>query len=128
MVSPKTLKQFLFFTAIGGIGTGGHYLTLITLVEGGMLTAVPASVAGFVVGAIINYILNYRFTFNSNKSHKEAMSKFFIVAIVGAIINTLLMHVGVNIIQLHYLLAQITATAIVLMWNFIINKVWTFQA
>ena len=94
--------------------------------ESGLLTAVPASVAGFTVGAIINYVLNYRFTFNSKKSHKEAMSKFFIVAIIGAIINTALMYVGVNLLHAYYLLAQIAATGIVLLWNFLINKYWTF--
>ena len=126
LVSSKTLKQFFYFSAVGGIGTGGHYLTLITLVENNVLSAVPASVAGFTIGAIINYMLNYHFTFNSNKSHKEAMSKFFIVAIFGAIINTALMYIGVDIVHVYYLLAQISATAIVLFWNFIINKYWTF--
>jgi putative flippase GtrA len=62
------------------------------------------------------------------KSHKEAMSKFFAVAIFGAIVNTTLMYVGINIIHMYYLLSQIVATGIVLIWNFIINKVWTFQA
>lgn len=126
MVSRKTLKQFIVFTGVGGIGTGGHYLTLITLVENHILSAVPASVAGFGVGAVINYLLNYHFTFNSKKSHKEAMSKFFIVASIGAVINTALMYVGVNIVHTYYLLAQIAATAIVLLWNFLINKYWTF--
>jgi putative flippase GtrA len=126
LVSKHTLRQFFLFSAIGAIGTGGHYLTLIALVESGFLTAVPASIAGFTVGALINYILNYHYTFNSSKSHKEAMSKFFIVAIIGAIVNTAIMYVGVNIIHAYYLLAQIVATGIVLLWNFIINKYWTF--
>jgi putative flippase GtrA len=128
LVSRRTIRQFVFFTAVGGIGTGAHYLTLIGLVEGGLLTAVPASVAGFTVGAIINYVLNYRFTFNSNKSHGEAMSKFFTVAIVGCIINATLMYIGVNIIQVYYLVAQVISTGTVLIWNFITNKLWTFQA
>jgi putative flippase GtrA len=128
LVSRKTIKQFVFYTAVGSIGTCGHYLTLVALVESGLLTAVLASVAGFTVGALINYVLNYWFTFNSNKFHGEAMSKFFTVAILGAIINTTLMHIGVNIIQMYYLVAQIIASGIVLVWNFTINKVWTFQA
>jgi putative flippase GtrA len=126
LVSKHTLKQFVFFSAVGGIGTGGHYLTLVTLVEGKWLSPVPASVAGFIVGALINYVLNYHFTFNSKKSHKEAMSKFFVVALFGAMINTGLMYIGVDVLHAYYLLAQIGATAIVLLWNFIINKYWTF--
>jgi len=127
LLSRTTLKQFIFFTAIGGIGTGGQYITLIALVESGLLGAVPASVAGVTVGAVINYFLNYRFTFNSKKSHKEAMTKFFIVAAFGAIINTALMYVGIHTLHLYYLLSQIVATGIVLLWNFIANKFWTFK-
>ena len=126
MVSRHTLKQFLLFSAVGAIGTLGHYLTLVTLVESRLLHAVPASVVGFMVGAIINYLLNYRFTFRSRKSHKEAMSKFFVVAVIGAVINTILMYLGVDVFHLYYLLAQILATGIVLLWNFIVNKFWTF--
>ena len=128
LVSRKTIKQFVFFTAVGGIGTSGHYLILIVLVEKFLLNIVPSSIAGFTVGAVINYVLHYWFTFKSNKSHREAISKFFTVAILGAIINTILMHIGVNIIQMYYLVAQAISTGSVLVWNFIINKVWTFQA
>jgi putative flippase GtrA len=127
LLSRTTLKQFILFTAIGGIGTGGQYVTLVALVESGLLDAVPASVIGFAVGAVINYFLNYRFTFNSNKSHKEAMTKFFIVAVCGALLNTALMYVGIHTLRLYYLLAQIVATGIVLLWNFAANKLWTFK-
>lgn len=127
MLSRTTLKQFILFTAIGGIGTGGQYVTLVALVESGLLGAVPASVIGFAVGAVINYFLNYRFTFNSNKSHKEAMTKFFIVAVFGALLNTALMYVGIHTLHWYYLLAQIIATGIVLLWNFAANKLWTFK-
>jgi putative flippase GtrA len=127
LVSRNTLKQFIYFTAIGGIGTGGQYITLIALVESNLFSALPASIVGITVGAVINYFLNYRFTFKSTKSHKEAMSKFIIVAIFGAIINTGLMYVGINVLYLYYLLAQIIATGIVLLWNFTANKLWTFN-
>jgi putative flippase GtrA len=127
LLSRYTLKQFILFAAIGGIGTAGQYVTLIALVETQLLKAIPASVVGFSVGAVINYFLNYKFTFNSNKSHKEAMTKFFIVAVIGALINTGLMYVGINRLHIYYLLAQIVATGIVLLWNFTANKLWTFR-
>lgn len=128
MLNKHTFRQLIIFTAIGAIGTAGHYTVLILLVELGIMSAVPASVAGFVVGAIINYLLNYRFTFNSDKPHTEAFSKFMTVAVITACINTLLMYVGVEIIRVHYLLAQIVATGVVLLINFIANKLWTFQS
>lgn len=127
LISARTFKQFILFATVGIVGTAGQYLALFVLVEGNILEKVPASIAGFTVGAVINYFLNYRFTFNSKKSHREAIIKFFIVAIIGAAINTTLFYIGIQLLHLYYMLAQVVATAIVLLWNFIANKLWTFK-
>ncbi len=121
-----TFVQFLMFAGIGAIGTIGHYTTLIVLVQFWRLDPVVASSLGFIVGAVINYILNYHFTFQSDKRHSEAIIKFFIVAAIGACINGFIMYIGVENTNINYMLVQIFATGIVLLWNFIVNKLWTF--
>lgn len=123
----KGLNQFVIFSAIGAVGTVGHYATLILLVEVLSQPPILASSLGFVVGALINYILNYHFTFKSNKPHREALLQFLLVAAVGAGINAGLMYLCIEFLQLHYFIAQLLATGIVLLWNFIINKYWTFN-
>lgn len=122
----NTIGQFLMFAGIGAVGTLGHYTTLIVLVQFWMVDPVFASSFGFVVGAIINYILNYRFTFNSNKRHREALAKFLTVAVIGAGINGIIMYAGVENTHINYLIVQLFATAVVLLWNFMVNKIWTF--
>jgi putative flippase GtrA len=126
MLNKPVLKQFLLFAGLGLFGTAGHYTTLISLVELGGVDPVYATTTGFVVGAIINYILNYRITFRSDKKHHEALTKFLLVAAVGAAINSLIMYLGTDWLALHYFLVQIVATGIVLLWNFLLNKLWTF--
>lgn len=121
-----TIGQFLMFAGIGAIGTVGHYTVLIVLVQFWAVDPVFASSFGFVVGAIINYILNYHFTFQSDKQHAEALTKFLIVATIGAGINGLIMYIGVENTRINYLVIQIFATLVVLIWNFVVNKVWTF--
>ena len=121
-----TIGQFLLFAGVGAIGTLGHYTTLIVLVQFWAVDPVFASSLGFVVGAIINYILNYHFTFQSDKRHAEALTKFLIVATIGAGINGFIMYIGVENTNINYLLVQIFATGVVLLWNFIVNKLWTF--
>lgn len=122
----KTSQQFFIFTGIGAIGTSGHYSTLILLVQAFNIDPVFASTAGFIVGALINYLLNYRITFASQKKHRETLIKFFSVAILGALINGLIMSTGISMFDLHYLVIQVIATCIVLGFNFISNKYWTF--
>ena len=122
----KTSQQFIIYTGIGAIGTTGHYVTLILLVQVIHTNPVIATTIGFVIGTLINYALNYRLTFNSNKRHREALTKFFSVASLGAVINTAIMTVGINLLALHYLVIQVIATCFVLTLNFTANKYWTF--
>ena len=112
---------------VGAVGTSGQYVTLILFVEAMHQNPVLSSTLGFLVGAIINYILNYRYTFKSSKPHREALVKFLLVASIGAGVNTGLMYILIESIRLHYIIAQLLATAAVLVWNFAANKYWTFQ-
>lgn len=124
--SKGTIAQFLLFAGIGTIGTLGHYTILIVLVQFWTVDPVFASSLGFIVGAIINYILNYHFTFQSDKRHAEALTKFLIVATIGAGINGFIMYIGVENTNINYMIVQIFATFAVLLWNFVVNKLWTF--
>lgn len=121
------LKQFLRFAGAGAIGTAVQYVVLIVLVQLEWLEAVAASFLGFVCGALVNYFLSHRYVFSSSLPHREAIFKFFIVAVVGLGINTMIMAAGVHWLNLHYLLVQIIATGLVLAWNFAGNKSWTFR-
>lgn len=120
------VKQFLRFTGVGAVATSGHYITLILLVEFAGIDAVPASLSGFVLGALINYSLNRSYTFQSNVAHSIALPKFFAIAAIGALLNTMIISLAVNQLAIHYLISQVLATGIVLFWGFIGNRLWTF--
>ena len=121
------VRQFLVFASVGAVGTLVHYCVLITLVTFGLTDAVLGSAFGFVSGAFTNYILNYRITFQSRKRHIEALPKFFTVAVAGLVLNTAIMALAFVKLNLHYLIAQAIATGIVLLWNFVGNRIWTFS-
>ncbi|MBS0309050.1 MAG: GtrA family protein [Proteobacteria bacterium] len=121
-------RQFVRFAGVGCVSAIGHYGLLILLVHGAGVAAVPASSAGALLGALINYSLNYRFTFQSNKKHTESVGKFALVAVIGLLLNTLLMWIGVDLLHLYYLLSQILTTGLVMVWSFLGNRFWTFHA
>lgn len=121
-------QQFVRFAGVGCISAIGHYGLLVLLVQGFAADAVLASAAGAMLGALINYSLNYRFTFRSRQQHRQSVLKFAVVAVFGLLLNTLLMWVGVDLLALHYLLAQIVTTGLVLIWSFLGNRFWTFNA
>ncbi len=121
------LNQFLYFTGFGAVGTFVQYVVLIGFAQITDVSPVITSATGFVLGAFVNYILNYRYTFRSTKDHREAMIKFMAVALVGLVLNTLIMAVTTEFFTMHYLLAQVIATGLVLIWNFAGNLLWTFR-
>jgi putative flippase GtrA len=119
------LTRFVRYLAVGGIATAIQYVLLILLVRALGMEPTAASTIGFALSAIVNYLLNYSFTFRSDRPHGPAAAKFAVLATSGLLINAVIMHLLVNA-GVRYLMAQVCATAVVLLWGFIGNTVWTF--
>jgi putative flippase GtrA len=120
------LRQFLVFASVGAVGTGVQYVMLIALVAIGA-NPVAGSTVGFLAGAVVNYMLNYRLTFRSTMSHRRATPRFATIAASALLLNTALMSAAIYWLRLPYLPAQIIATAVVLIWNYVFSRLWTFN-
>lgn len=127
MPSHPLLKQFLSFALVGLVGTAAQFMVLYGLVSQAAVNPVAASTLGFVIGALVNYWLNYRLTFRSTKKHHDALPRFMTVAGGGCLLNGALMAMLLSRIPVHYLLAQVVVTGLVLLWNFLANRFWTFR-
>lgn len=123
----ELLQQFIRFVGVGCCSAVGHYGLLILLVQALHADPVVASAAGALLGAWINYTLNYRYTFRSTKRHRDSVTKFAVVAMVGLLLNTLFMWLCVELLRMHYLLGQIVTTGLVMLWSFGANRSWTFR-
>ena len=119
------LTRFFKFALVGAVATGLQYLILIVLVSAAGLTPTVSSTIGYALSAMLSYWLNYRFTFRSDRAHAPAMAKFATLVVVGLAINAALMK-GLTGAGWYYVAAQIVATAVVLVWNFMGNSLWTF--
>lgn len=119
-------RQLFLFLLVGGSCTAFHYLVLIALVSIGRLSPAFASSIGFSLSAILNYAFNRRLTFRSDASHHAAFPKFLGVAISGLGLNASLLLLLNERLGWHYMVAQIIATGMTLVWNFTFHKIWTF--
>lgn len=120
------LVQFVLFAAVGCAAAVGHYGTLIALAEALATPPVLASAVGFVVGGVISYLLNYGHVFRSDRDHLPTATRFVAVALVGLCLNSAIMWALTEGLAVHYLLAQLTATGLVMVWSFAANRYWTF--
>lgn len=120
------LNQLGRFLLVGGLATALHYCILFLLVHWSGFGAVFASSIGFAISAIFNYGLNRNFTFRSDATHGKAFPRFLAVALCGGGINAALIALLTIPFSVHYMLAQVVATIVTLVWNFIVNRLWTF--
>ncbi len=112
-----TAQQFLRFALVGAVATAVHYTILIALVEFADVEPLPATSAGFVAGAVVSYTLNRRYTFDSQQHFARGLITFIAVGFVGLFLNGLIVSTLVSA-GLIYILAQMIATGLVLIWNF----------
>jgi putative flippase GtrA len=130
-LSPVT-RQFGSFFGVGLVAAVVHYGVLIGLVELGGARPVPATLAGYVAGGLVSYGLNRRYTYRSDRSHREASWRFAVVALVGFLLTWALMSffgwlAGAGFARSYvYLGAQLVTTGVVLFWSFAAHKLWTF--
>jgi putative flippase GtrA len=120
------LSQFSRFLLVGGFSTALQYLILFALVRGATVDPVVASTIGYALSALANYDLNYRLTFRSRQPYLGGMARYAIVMTTGLLLNGAVMAAGTKLLGLHYLVAQVAATIVVLFWNFFAHRRWTY--
>jgi putative flippase GtrA len=121
-----TVRQFLRFASVGAVATVVHYGVLIALVELAGVGAVLATSLGFLAGVVVSYALNRRLTFVTRQPIGTAFIKYLLALTVGLAINGGIV-AGLQPLGLHYLIAQVIATGVVLFWNFGASRYLVFR-
>ncbi|GLK83728.1 GtrA family protein [Ancylobacter defluvii] len=121
------LRHFLLFASLGALGTLAQYAVLVMLASGAGIDPVAASTAGFLTGGVVNYLLSRSIAFRSDRPHREAAPRFFLVAGCGLVLNALMMAGFTRGLSLPYLPAQLVATGLLVLWHYAGNLLWTFR-
>ncbi|WP_428818681.1 GtrA family protein [Microbulbifer sp. MCCC 1A16149] len=113
------------FALVGGFATALQYGLLVAMVEVLDVFAVLASALSFCCSALANYLLNYYLTFQGGVQHRRALPRFVLVAALGLTINTLCFSLALAVAP--YLLAQVVATLVTLVVNFVLHHFWIYR-
>lgn len=143
----REAKRFVKFAMVGTAGMITH-LTIANILNFGFhFPDTLANTIGFLTAVLQNYLLNYRWTFadrrySTTKARWLQVSQFAVVSIVGLGINTVvreivshvmypvwqtLLHNPMVVKVVNYNFSIAVAIGVVLFWNFIINRLWTFR-
>ena len=141
----KNITQFIKFLAVGVLNTlidwAVFYLLIFFLIPNQPLTAKAIS---FTVAVINSFVLNSIWTFRDefysgikNKSLKfyrltNYFVRFILVSLVGFGINYLtfkyvITNLSGSLAAHSNIIGLVAASGAALVWNFIINKLWTYK-
>lgn len=124
----RILRQFIKFGIVGITSTiidWGIYLLLTRFLDTFYLMA---KILSFAVAVLNSYIWNRRWTFRSQDPKRlNQFIKFLIISIIGLVVNTFIMYLAVDKFRLSDIYGLFLATAIVMIWNFLANKFYTFK-
>jgi dolichol-phosphate mannosyltransferase len=103
----------LFFRE-GSDGLGVHYI--------------PAAVLAFCVAVTNNFLWNRYWTFDARHGHAGFQAARFLTVSVAALgINLIVLELLISVGDLAELPSQAIAVAVAMPFNFIGNKIWTFD-
>lgn len=119
LFNPWLIKEFIRYALVGGISFLADFgtLTLFEELIFGQTTdwkIFISTAVGFIVGLVVNYILSLIFVFRAqdNKNSGRSVGDYLIfalVSIIGLGITEGFMHLGVNVIGVHYMIIKIAA-------------------
>lgn len=125
---PGMARQFRRYVLAGSAALATHLTVLILLVE---LTGMPktaATMVGFAAALPVNYLLQHAFVFSpQSRDHAVFFTRYLVVTLTAAGLNALLFAGLVRGGQVPYPVAQVIATGVIFVLNFLANRSFTFR-
>lgn len=128
MIDLSFVLKFIKFGVVGIMGMMVDFGLTYLLKEPLKVNKYIANSIGFTFAATSNFILNKLWTFNNSDTHIAAQfSKFFIISILGLLLNSLIIFLLTDHkFRMNFYIAKAIATLIVFLWNFLMNYFFTF--
>ncbi len=124
----KKLSQLVRYCIVGSSGALIDLASLYIFVEYFQIYVLYAAVLSFLLSVTNNFILNKYWTFkNRSRNFRKLYVKYLMVSTIGLGLTIGCMYVLLTITGLWYMFAKAITSLIVVSWNFLANKFWTFR-
>ena len=121
------IGKFIKFGLVGVLNTLINWIIFAVLNFVGVYYII-ANVIAYVIATINSYIWNSRWVFKyKGEDNKETTTKFILLNLAGLALNTMILYLLVDLIGLNKLIALVITTVIVMVINYIVNKIWVFK-
>lgn len=119
--------QFLRYFFVGGSAAVVDLLSFAFFTEEMGFHYLVSAIFAYGLGLFWNYILCIFWVFESKHGRFTEIKRIILVAIGGLLWTEILLYVLVETYDLHHLFAKIIALWIVLIWNFVMRKLYVFR-
>ncbi len=120
--------KILSFGVVGAIGMVIDFGATALLREKAKLNEYIANAIGFMLAVINNFLLNKYWTFHDYRTLSTLQfSKYAIISVIGLSLNSVFLYLLNRFLRIPFYWAKLLATALVFLWNFIINSYITFS-
>ncbi|KZE64100.1 sugar translocase [Fictibacillus phosphorivorans] len=121
------MKTFLKFGTVGVLNTGITIISYIFLVYLGV-NYLLANVMAYGLGVLNSYYWNLSWVFKASQetAKQYVFLKFVLVNLLTLGITTGILYICVQHLHINAIIAQVVATGVGLVFNFSLNKKWTF--
>lgn len=125
------MLQLFRYTLVSSASFALDLAILAALVEWGGVSAVAASIAGYLVALLVDYVASVLWVFSERRLVDKKLAEFAAFAAVGLAglaVNTLVIAVCSGWLALHYAVAKTIAGFCVLLFTFFVRRRWLFHA
>jgi putative flippase GtrA len=124
---PGHRRSFLMYIVAGVASVATHYAFMIAAVELLAWRELVATSVGFLVGAVTKYVLNYFLAFASEEPHLQAIGRFSVMLLSLFAANAAIFWALHDHYALHYIVAQVLTTGLLVPVGYVINRFWVFR-
>ncbi|WSQ11419.1 GtrA family protein [Streptomyces sp. NBC_01231] len=124
--APRTLRQLVRYTLIGGSGVALDLVVFLLLHNLAGMDEQLANVLSTTLGIANNFVLNARFTFERRDRIVLRFLRFYAVGLTGLALTYLLFLVFTDGLGIDADLVKAGSLPLVLALQFVLNKKWSF--
>ncbi|NHM30004.1 GtrA family protein [Neobacillus terrae] len=124
-LSIQKYGQFIKFCIVGASNTIISLAIYYFLLKLG-IHYILASTVAYCAGIINGYIFSSSFVFKKERNLVQAI-KFIATYLSSLLINLLILYILVNGLKISEFLAQLMVTFFNVIYNFLLQKLWTFK-
>lgn len=125
-------KRFITFSFVGVSGILVNQGILFYAHESLQVPLAFASLVAIQVAIINNFIWNRQFTWTDRpmqgfQAVKRGLIKFTLVSWVAGALNWVVLLLLTELLEIHYMLANLAAILVASVLNYFLNDLWTFR-